>query len=76
MMSQIITISAQKILNEKIGHSVIYVGIHGKQLQDRFVTLEGVIAPMETWVHKLTTQDEGWRNCGQEFWEQHNVKPR
>ncbi len=69
MMSQIITISAQIILNAKIGHSVIYVGIHGKQLQDHFVTLEGVVAPMETWVHKLVAQDEGWKFCGQEFWE-------
>ncbi len=76
MMSQIIIISGQKIVNEKIGHSVIYVGIHGKQLQDHFVRLEGVITPMETWVHKLATQYEGWRNYGQEFWEQHNVKPR
>jgi hypothetical protein len=48
MMSQIIIISGQKILNEKIGHSVIYVGIHGKQLQGHFVTLKGVIAPIET----------------------------
>jgi hypothetical protein len=48
MMSQIIIISGQKIVNEKIGHSVIYVGIHGKQLQDHFVRLEGVITPMET----------------------------
>jgi len=48
MMSQIITISAQIILIAKIGHNVIYVGIHGKQLQDHFVTLEGVVAPMET----------------------------
>jgi hypothetical protein len=64
-MSQIITISEQRILNAKIGHSVVYVGIHGKQLQYCFVTLEGVIAPMETWVHKLAMQEEGWRNSRQ-----------
>ncbi len=68
-MSQIITMSTQRILNAKIGHSVICVGIHGKQLQNHFVTLKGVIAPMETWVHKLAAQDEGWKIYGQEFWK-------
>jgi hypothetical protein len=69
MMSQIIIITTQRILDAKIGHSVIYVGIHGKHLQVHFVTLEGVITPMETRVHKLAAQDEGWKIYGQEFWE-------